>query len=85
MNALDVIRARMAATEPDPDVQAVVAATLTLMTAYVHASSGAERAAAAATIAANLQDLAEREELTDEFRHLCGRLQLIWSETASTA
>lgn len=85
MVSLDPIEVRAAAACLDSYVQALLATTLTLMTASVHASTELERASMLHTIASNLQELAQREELEEEFRRLCGRLQQVWADRAEEA
>lgn len=60
------------------DAQALVAATLTLMTAYAHGGETAERASAASQVAHNLQRLSRLGGSNPDFSRLCARLQKLW-------
>lgn len=60
------------------DAQALVAATLTLMTAHAHAREGGERACAATQVADNLQRLSRLRGANPDFGRLCARLQKLW-------
>jgi hypothetical protein len=87
MNAVGPIRFVSGPAALDGYAQAIVGATMTLMTTYLQAESAEERASIVATVAGNLHELAGRPELAEEFRRLCGRLEAVWEsmETADQA
>jgi hypothetical protein len=64
------------------DQQALVAVTLTLMSAHLFGGSEVNSEDVAAEVASNLEMLRATEGLDEEFRQLCARLHALWQKAA---
>jgi hypothetical protein len=70
------------ARAPGADAQALIAAALTLMTAYAVEQEEDERASVARQIGEHLRALESLGDLGKDFRRICGRLQALWEAQA---